>query len=273
VLFKLFPKYKIDTFQAIVFNYFTAFLAGIILFGNTWNTQNALSSEWPIFAFFTGLLFISMFKLMGDSSQKNGIAMTSIAVKMSMALSMLAIIVFYNESITSLKIIGILLAFSGVFLVSYSNKDSSASASIWMLLLLFIGSGILDFILNYVQNYALDGMNPGLFSAIGFGIAGLIGSVVLGVQLWRKKTTFHLRNIFAGIVLGVPNYFSIYLLIISYKSTGWNDSTVLAIMNVSVVLIAALIGFSFFKENVTKRKIVGLISAISAIVVLFFANK
>jgi multidrug transporter EmrE-like cation transporter len=74
-------------------------------------------------------------------------------------------------------------------------------------------------------------------------------------------------------VLGIPNYFSIYLLIVSYTSTGWNDSTVLAIMNVSIVLIAATIGFMVFKEHVTKRKIFGIITAITAIVVLFFANK
>jgi drug/metabolite transporter (DMT)-like permease len=272
VLFKLFPRFKIDTFQAIVFNYVTAFVAGFVLFGSSWKTDYLSKGEWPIFAILAGLLFISLFKLMGDSSQKNGVAMTSVAVKMSMALSMLAIIIFYNEAITLLKISGITLAFAGVFLVTFSKKEPTSSVSIWMLLVLFIGSGFLDFILNYVQSNALNGMNPGLFSAIGFGIAGLIGFLILGIQLWKGKTIFLWRNVFAGILLGIPNYFSIYLLIVSYTSTGWNDSTVLAIMNVSIVLIAVTIGFMVFKEQVTKRKILGIITAIAAIVVLFFAN-
>jgi multidrug transporter EmrE-like cation transporter len=59
---------------------------------------------------------------------------------------------------------------------------------------------------------------------------------------------------------------------LSYKSTGWNDSTVLAITNVSVVILAALVGFLAFKENVTFRKILGLLAAIAAIVILYFAN-
>lgn len=273
VLFKLFPRFKIDTFQAIVFNYVTAFSAGILLFGSSWKADYLYKGEWPVFALLAGLLFISLFKMMGDSSQKNGVAMTSIAVKMSMALSMLAIIIFYNEVITLFKLIGIALAFAGVFLVTFSKKEPTSSASIWMLLVLFIGSGFLDFILNYVQSNALNGMNPGLFSAIGFGIAGLIGFSVLGVQIWQKKTMIHWRNVIAGIALGIPNYFSIYLLIVSYSSTGWNDSTVLAIMNVSIVLIAAVVGFSLFKEQVTRRKILGIITALSAILVLFFANK
>jgi drug/metabolite transporter (DMT)-like permease len=273
VLFKLFPRFKIDTFQAIVFNYVTAFVSGFVLFGSSWKTDYLSKGEWPIFALLAGLLFISLFKIMGDSSQKNGVAMTSIAVKMSMALSMLAIIIFYNEAITLLKVSGILLAFVGVILVTFSKKEPTSTVSIWMLLVLFIGSGFLDFILNYVQSNALNGMNPGLFSAIGFGIAGVIGFLILGVQLWKGKTSLQWRNVFAGILLGIPNYFSIYLLIVSYSSTGWNDSTVLAIMNVSIVLIAAMVGFSLFKEHVTKRKIVGIITAITAILVLFFANK
>jgi drug/metabolite transporter (DMT)-like permease len=272
VIFKLFPKYGINTFQAIVFNYFTAFTCGILLFGKDWNPKALESGNWPYFVVLSAVLFISLFIVMGISSQKNGVAMTSIAVKMSMALSMLAIIIFYNEAITLLKISGITLAFAGVFLVTFSKKEPTSSVSIWMLLVLFIGSGFLDFILNYVQSNALNGMNPGLFSAIGFGIAGLIGFLILGIQLWKGKTIFQWRNVFAGILLGIPNYFSIYLLIVSYTSTGWNDSTVLAIMNVSIVLIAATIGFMVFKEQVTKRKILGIITAIAAIVVLFFAN-
>ena len=73
--------------------------------------------------------------------------------------------------------------------------------------------------------------------------------------------------------MGIPNYFSIYLLMESYRSTGWNDSTVLAVMNVSIVLMSSIIGFIAFKENVTLKKIIGLAAAISAIVVLYVASQ
>jgi hypothetical protein len=59
----------------------------------------------------------------------------------------------------------------------------------------------------------------------------------------------------------------------SYRSTGWNDSTVLAVMNVSIVLMSSIIGFIAFKENVTRKKIIGLTAAISAIVVLYIASQ
>ena len=273
VIFKLFPKYQIDTFQAIVFNYFTAFICGIALFGNEWKSQALSTGNWPMLVVLSGVLFISLFLLMGKSSQQNGVALTSIAVKMSMAISMLFMIVLYKESLSVLKITGIALAILGVFLVSFSQSDEKKeNSAVWMLFFLFVGSGFLDFILNYVQRYELHFLTPSLFSAFGFGVAGIIGLGSLIFQIRTGKTTFSPRSILAGIVLGIPNYFSIFLLMLSYKSTGWNDSTVLAITNVSVVILAALVGFLSFKENVTVRKILGLLAAIAAIVILYFAN-
>jgi drug/metabolite transporter (DMT)-like permease len=165
------------------------------------------------------------------------------------------------------------LAFSGVFLVSFTRtKDARSSNAIWLLLVLFVGSAVLDVVLNYVQKYEFQHIPASLFSAFGFGLAGLIGGIILLFQLVRKTAKFEYRNIVAGIILGIPNYFSIYLLILSYKSTGWTDSTVLAIMNVSTVLISAVIGFMAFRENATLQKIIGLLAAVSSIILLYFAN-
>lgn len=243
------------------------------MFGKDWNPKALETGNWPYFAVLSAILFISLFIVMGISSQRNGVALTSIAGKMSMGLSMLFMIGLYSEPLSFLKIIGILLAFLGVFLVSFAKStDEKSSNSIWLLVLLFVGSAILDVVLNYVQKYEFEHIPASLFSAFGFGLAGIIGLSILIVQIARKKATFELKNIFAGIVLGIPNYFSIYLLILSYKSTGWTDSTVLAIMNVSTVLISAVIGFIAFRENVTFQKIIGLLAAVSAIILLYFAN-
>ena len=273
VLFKLFPRYSINTFQAIVFNYITAFICGFALFGNFWKSSSIETSNWPAFAIACGLLFISLFFVMGISSQKNGVAMTSVAVKMSMALSMLFMILFYGESVSIIKIGGIIAAFLGVFLMAYQKTEKTGEKSYtWMLILLFIGSAVLDLILNYVQKYELTFLPNSLFSAIGFGVAGVFGLLIIGIQFIRGVEKLHLKSIIAGVFLGIPNYFSIYLLLEAYSSTGWNDSTVLAIMNVSIVMVSALVGFIVFKENINRQKIVGLITSVLAIGLLYFAS-
>lgn len=270
-IFKLFERFKIDTFQAIVFNYFTAFFIGIILYGHQWNEKGFDEISWFFYAVICALLFIGLFLIMGRSSQVNGVASTSVAVKMSTAISIILMIVGYSEKFTALKASGILLALVSVFLVSYT-KGKKAPAS-RMLLVLFFGSGTLDFVLNYVQNFELKTISTALFSAFALGLAGVLGALILSVRIIQGSTKIELKNIAAGIVLGIPNYFSIYLLIHSYRTTGWQDSTVLAVTNVSVVLLSSLIGFLAFEENATSRKIIGLISAILAIVILSLANK
>lgn len=268
VIFKLFERFKIDTFQAIVFNYITAFGCGMIFYGNEWDDKALIHSNWIYFALFCAILFISLFFLMARSSQRNGVAITSVAVKMSMAFSLLLMIVLYSESVTLLKLSGIFLAFLGIYLVSSPSKSSKKTDALWMLVVLFVGSGMLDFSINYIQKHVLSVLTPSVFSAISLGIAGLFGSIILTYQIIQKKSSIALKNIIAGLVLGIPNYFSIYLLMLSYSTTGWNDSTVLAVTNVSVVLFSALIGFIIFKETSTIKKLLGLASAIIAILIL-----
>ena len=115
-------------------------------------------------------------------------------------------------------------------------------------------------------------MTPPLFTSIGLGSAGVLGLIILIFKLIKGKSKIELKNIVAGFILGIPNFFSIYLLLLSYKTTGWNDSTVLTITNVSVVLCSSVIGFIVFKESSDKWKIIGLISAILAITILWYAN-
>lgn len=273
VIFKLFIRFKIDTFQAIVYNYLTAALCGFGLYSKTWDSSSFLNIQWLPFAIISGILFISLFIIMGLSSQRNGIAITSVASKMSMATGVLGMIFLYHEPIGILKIMGILFAFIGVISVSWTKPNSNNEhGAWWMLIILFFGSGILDIVLNYTQKYALGTLNPALFSAISLGIAGCFGIIILLIQLIQGKKRVERKNIIAGIALGIPNYFSIYLLISAYQTTGWKDSTVLSIINVSVVLTSTLLGILIFQEKINKLKLFGLICSILAISLLYFSQ-
>jgi drug/metabolite transporter (DMT)-like permease len=273
VLFKVFPLFKIDTFQAIVFNYISAFLCGYILYGSDLKEEAWENTNWIFYAILAALLFISLFVLMGKSAQKNGMAITSVAVKMSMAVSVLGMVFIYNEQLPFLKILAILLAFSGVILVSFSKKSSdSKQQTWWMLLILFFGSGILDLLLNYVQKTQVDVISTALFSAFGFGIAGLIGLGILITQIIRRKTRIEFRNVIGGVILGVPNFFSIFLLMRAYNSVTWSDSSVLAVINVAIVCISTLLGTLIFSEKISWAKGLGLCCSLLAIYLFYLVN-
>ncbi|MES2800690.1 MAG: DMT family transporter [Bacteroidota bacterium] len=252
-------------------NYLAASILGFALFSDTWDARAMEAPSWMWFAILCSVLFISLFVLMGLSAQKNGVALTSTAVKMSMAISMLFMIFYYQEQVTILKWIGIFIAFVSVALVTFSKEKSDSSKPLF-LLILFLGSGVLDFVLNYVQKFELGILSPALFSAFGFAGAFFIGIIILSISFLRKKEVFHWKNVLAGICLGIPNYFSIYLLIQSYKATGWDDSTVLAVNNVAVVALSAILGFAIFQERLSRVKQLGLALSLVAIYLLYLSD-
>lgn len=270
VVFKYFAHYKIDTFQAIIFNYFTAFCCGMLFTDEPWQDISLNLHNWGIYAAVCSVLFISLFLIMALSSQQNGVSSTSVAVKMSMAVSLLSIMLYHGESISLLRIAGMIAAFCGVYFMA-AGKGTEKPAAAWMLFVLFVGSGLLDFALNFVEQLHLSPFNSSMFTAFGFLFAGSIGTLILSVQIIRRKAQLKGKNVLAGIILGVPNYFSIYMLIESYRQLNWNDSSILAIINVSVVVLSGIIGFSIFRERLTTRKVIGFTLALTAITLLALA--
>jgi len=273
VIFRIFERYEIDSFQAIVVNYFTAFICGISIYAADIQPGILTNLTWIPFIGVSAILFISLFIIMAISAQKNGIASTSVAVKMSMALSMLGMILIYKEAISFIKISGVVLALLGVFLLAGANKGTNKNSSSFMLVILFFGSGLLDLHLNYAQKVALSNLSPPLFTAFGFGLAGCIGLVVYIIQGIRSSyKPVRAKNIIAGVTLGIPNFYSIYFILKSYRTLNWQDSSVLAVANVSIVILSVFVGLLVFKEQVNKIKIAGILSALLAITLLYLSS-
>jgi drug/metabolite transporter (DMT)-like permease len=148
VIFRIFERFNIGIFQAIIANYFTAFFCGILVHSNQLTKESFLHLEWVPFVAISSVLFITLFMMMAISAQKNGIAATSVAVKMSMAVSMIGMIFIYNESISITKLTGIFCALVGVFLIASTGSKNNKNKAAYMLVILFIGSGFLDLNLN-----------------------------------------------------------------------------------------------------------------------------
>jgi hypothetical protein len=60
-IFKLFLRFKVDTFQAIVFNYFTCLTCGWLHLGHFPVERATFDMPWFPYALFLGLIFISGF--------------------------------------------------------------------------------------------------------------------------------------------------------------------------------------------------------------------
>ena len=252
-------------------NYIVAFSMGFLLAERQIPIAEIPLEPWFTGALFLGALFVSIFFVMAMTAQKNGVSVTSIAGKMSVVVPVIFGIILYNESVTFLKLVGILIALSAVYLSSVKEQSSEKNGTLFLPVLLFIGSGTIDTLLKYIQeNYVAD-EDVSIFSGSLFGIAAIFAFFILVIKTVKKRTAFGLKNILAGIILGVPNYYSIIFLIKALQNKNFESSTLFTINNVAIVVVSTLVGLLFFKEKFSVKNKIGVAMAILGIVLVTIA--
>lgn len=268
VIFKLFTKYKIDTLQGIVINYITACICGLIHNDKGFSLSEITNSEWFLGVVILGFLFIAVFNIMALTAQKNGLSVASVASKMSVIIPICFGLYVYNESISFQKITGIILALVAVYLTSVKSKQNNAvTNALYLPILLFFGSGIIDTSINY---FAPDDKIP-LFSALIFGVAFCIGSTILIFRAIKFKRDFSIRSLPFGITLGLVNYASIYFLLKALRVDGLESSTLFTVNNVSIVAASTLVGLLLFREQISNKNWLGISIAVISIVLVTLA--
>jgi drug/metabolite transporter (DMT)-like permease len=268
VIFKLFANYNINTLQAIVVNYFVACTCGIIGYENSIELSQIPKYNWFYFTLGLGALFIIVFNLMAITTQRSGLSVVSVATKMAVVIPIAFGLWYYQEPLGIYKGMGIILALLAVYLASVKNMNNSSirGKNLVFPILVFFGSGIIDTSLNFLQNNFIEDKNliP-LFSATIFATAGVIGVCVLTLQYRRGSVKLEAKNIIGGIVLGIPNYFSIYLLVKALRSDLFDSSGVFTVNNVAIVILSTLLGILLFKEKISLKNWIGIGLAIISI--------
>ena len=268
VIFKLYKTFKVDTYQAIVINYFVCVVTGFVLTGEWAFAGQVWEQPWFNYSILLGLVFIIGFYIIALTVQHFGITFTAIMQKMSVVLTILFTILIYNESTGIIKIIGIICALAAIYLINKPDKDFSLKQfKGWLILLptfTFLSNGIIEIILFIVETEQIAPNGDFRFISFNFFTAGMLGLPFLLFRVAKGESKFQWKNLLAGIALGVPNFFSIYYMM-KILTIGMEGSVVFPINNVGILIFSALIGFLIFKEKITSQAIIGLILAILAI--------
>lgn len=266
VIFKLFAKFNINVLQAIVVNYVIACICGLVSYSKPFSANKIIEMPWFTGAFLLGILFIFIFNIMALTAQKNGLSVASVAAKMSVVVPIVFAVFVYNEELHAIKITGIILALTAVYLVSV-KKDGIhiKKGTLLYPVLLFLGSGTIDTSLKYMEvNYVGVDEIP-LFSATIFAFAAIVGIFLLIFKIFKKNEKITGKNIIAGICLGVFNYYSITFLIMALRSDTLDSSTVFTINNVAIVTLTTLVGILLFKERLNAKNMIGICIAVLSI--------
>lgn len=276
VIFKLFEKYKIDNFQAIVVNYFTCVMTAAVTFMKNPFPPDVKDQPWFFYALMTGILFIVVFNIVAITVQKTGVMLATIFQKISLIAPTLIAILGFGEKSGPMKWTGILFAILSILLLSqYGDRSVPTKhnrfAHLLFPILTFIGSCIIDSMIFLIIKKGYVQYGDHEFVSTLFLIAGCTGTVFLLYSIITGKSKVELKNIIAGIGLGIPNFFTIYLLF-NVLQQGLEGSVVFPINNAGVLMLASLYGIFIFKESINSYKILGFIMAITAIFMISFAG-
>lgn len=268
IIFKLAGHYHIQLTKLITINYLVASILG---FGILLQFNTAFLTEMKgrlLYAVLLGIFFIVMFYLIGNSAQKAGITVTTLANKLSLVFPVLFSIIFFNEHLNAIKLAGLIAAFAAVFLTIYNPEIKRINAIRLLLpLIIFIGSGITDSLIKYIQAIIISEAETAQFTTSVFITAFILSMLVTFLPRNRKKTENKYLTAVFGVLLGAVNFGSLYFFIAALNNSNIESSLVFAIVNISIVLLSAIAGKLVFRE---KLSIINYAGVLTAIISLYF---
>ena len=201
VLLKVARKKNIIIEQAIAFNYIVAISLSYFLLkpdfkGLEFTEYLAQSDSTPIFLAL-GILLPTVFIIMSKAVEFAGIVRSDAAQRLSLFLPIVASFIIFHETLSQPKVVGIILAFIGLFCILNKSNEQSAVTfkGILGLIGVWFGYGTIDILFKQVAK------SGGAFPTTLF-IAFSLAACVMFLYLFLKRTQWTVPSFIGGIILG-----------------------------------------------------------------------
>ena len=300
--FRLFPRYRVNTFQAIVFNYPVCFLTGLLLLPAGQSFSIDFAQTWTWLALGLGVGFILTFLLSGASTQRMGITATSLANNLSLVIPVCFSLFVFNagqkagNGFDALNYLGLVLAVVAVGLSTYKGEEGGKGekreegegsvrtqtlgtaqkpphrrtgrlgANVLLPVAVFLFYGATNTMINYMNLRYI----PSADKTVQVTLTMVVGAIAAGllmlvVRLIQGKETFQPKSLIGAVTLGIPNFLSFYTLLLALSAFGGNGAFVYPLYNIGVILLAALMAALIFRERLSTANKIGLALAVLAI--------
>ena len=277
LIFKAYQVFKVNTFQAVVTNYFTCIVVGgLFSFGEPVGYM-LQDLSWLWLSVFMGALFISTFYLMAWSAQEISISVSTLSSKLSLILPVVYSLVI-TGSLSELNFtyaLGFGLVLVSILLAVYKpNKNTttvSASKGLLIAVVVFLMTGAVDTSINIANHHFINIVGFGkLFPVAVFIMAFVFGGLFLAFKIVKNNERLDFKSVIGGVALGIPNYFSIYFILKALGEFGGDGAFVFPIVNMSVIILCALAARIIYKEKLNALNVVGLLCGVLAIALISY---
>ncbi len=283
----MYAKYEIHLLLTIVINYLTCVATGVISDPSMIAQLDLLHSpaRWHLLAL--GVLFISGFNIVGLTVKYFGMSLAAVFQKLPFIASAGYAIAVYGESAGYLKVLGIVICVVAV-LFSYRPALSQGTDDHrwwhWLLpLLTFLTGATIETTFLVIKKDGLWTGDDLSITTVIFGLAGALGmAYMIALMAYQSRNEISRRSlpsvgaiwrsVVAGIVLGVPNFYSIYFLVRLFDQ-GYEGSIIFPLCNIGVLFLSGVIGLLLFKERISTKNALGLLLAVGGMSLILLAGR
>ncbi len=268
VLFRYFGKYEVDILKAISVNYITCAVFGHIYnIIDTGSFPTNLPWDFYVTGLFSGFFFISTFFTMAKATNDIGISTVGIVSRMSMVLPVLYSLFYSQKSTYSfLNYFGLGLAVVAIFLSSKSKEDMVHKQKTWKqtaeIAWIFFGAGMVDLLISHMSVSYAEVASPTLISAMQFTGAATLG---IAYNLLFSTPITKIKNIGAGVMLGIPNLLSLVFLFLGLSDFNNNAALFFPILNMATIVGSVGVSILLFKEKLSLKNWLGIMVALVSI--------
>jgi len=236
----------------------------------------------------TGALLIAGFFLLAHATDVAGMSLAIGVMRVSVVVPFLASWLLWNEVPSAAQGIGMVFAGAAFFLIARKERrpepvpvgaggkrdgsdDPAALSTVdWhafgILALTFCMGGAVDLSMKTFEEVFGSGNSRVLFLLLAFGVAFVIGVVIVGVRALRYGRWPQMRTIGWGILLGVVNYGSLEFILRAIAVLP--GPFVFPANNIAIMVLASLLGVYIWGEHLSRANRVGIGLAIVALVML-----
>jgi drug/metabolite transporter (DMT)-like permease len=283
LIMRAYPRYRVHSFHAIVFNYYSCVATGLLLSPDLGQYAQVQWTSMPtLLTLALGTMFVIAFVLIGQTTQQVSVTAGSLAANMSLVIPVLfGLFIFKNanKDYTFWNYLGLVLALVALALGAIQKKnnaapDSPATPLNWLALslplLTFLATGTNNTLINYLSMSYYQPAEITTFMVLSCIGAVIVGTLLLLIRILFQKEHISARSLVGGLILGVPNFLSFYFLLKALGAFGNSAAFVFPIYNILTMMASAAAAWLFFREKLNTLNRVGLILAVIAILLISY---
>ncbi len=199
------------------------------------------------------------------------IALNSIFATAGMIIPVILGAVFFEETMSFLQIVSMIVLFVAIWLMVSSAKDTFKGFSIktlWYLMGTFVTSGITMFCQKLFGELQPDG-NVSMFSLLTFIVPAVVFYAALPFMNLvenEKKNSAKLPK--SVLICAAILAFAVFMIqqLVTILTPVMSAAVLFTVVNGGATVIAAIVGVLMYKEKVTARNTIGIILGICAMV-------